>query len=615
MSTRLSYHYHKHAKAALKGVQDVLVEKKGPDAFPLSVFAQSCFSTLAGETGHLTRDFSVQLADLVAAAERLRPDKARWLIQAETVLHLSERLLGMATPSILRTEHDSIEVHRLRRRDCGTYSTPNHIVDNIVSRTFLALDASKRSDKATTNIVDLSAEAGHFALATLALAKRRSVHFHAFDRDPEAVDLNRMLLENATRLASPAGFRFQTSLQESVMCRVSDLPATQVDAVIGNPPWKILHPTDAKALVNSYKPMLRARFDVYLAFILRADQLLRKGGVLGMVLPSAFLYNDSASEVRKYLLDQYDPIYLATYPRQAFIEYRGVAPVAVLLRKKAATTRRAVTQIDIHQSLSEIAPPGARYEIDGGQAWKSNPRFAFTPGLATYPLASSRNGAGCVSLMEVGSFSSGAKFSPRKGRAPQRSFVGISARNVRPFTVSSANATSFTVDSTVFDRSPPIQYLAVPKVFFQTVRCVSLAQRLVAAVGGSGELACSSAAMFVPLDAAHADFTAGLFNSTFANTWYKSRDHNHSIKISVLKELEIPLDETLWLEIARRSRKLAAAYRAKPDRNLISAEVLDVEDINLGELRRELDDLVFDLYSIAAAERGRLRSLSVMRSF
>ncbi|OED00951.1 hypothetical protein A9Z06_13520 [Rhizobium sp. YK2] len=552
--------------------------------------------------------------DLVAAAGRLRPDKARWLIQAEIVLHLSERLLGMTTPPGLRTEHDSIEVHRLRRKDCGTYSTPNHIVDNIVSRTLLALDAGKRSG-ATTNIVDLSAEAGHFALATLALAERRSVHFHAFDRDPEAADLNRTLLENAVRLASPASFRFQTLLQESVMCCARDLQVTEVDAVIGNPPWKILHPTDAKALVNSYKPMLRARFDVYLAFILRADQLLRKGGFLGMVLPSAFLYNDSAAEVRKYLLDQYDPIYLATYPRQAFIEYRSVAPVAVLLRKKTAAAKRAVTQINIHHALSEISPPVASYEIDGGQAWKSNPRFAFTPGLATHPLVSSRKGTGYVSLMEVGSFSSGAKFSPRKGYAPQRSFVGISARNLRPFMVSRANAASFTVNSTVFDRSPPVQYLAVPKVFFQTVRCVSLAQRLVAAVGGSGELACSSAAMFVPSDATHADFTAGLLNSAFANAWYKSRDHNHSIKISVLKEMEVPLDETLWLEIARRSRKLAAAHGAKPDRSLILGRVPDAKEIDLDELRRELDELVFDLYSIGAVERGRLKSLSVMRSF
>lgn len=615
MSTRLSYQYHKHAKAALKGVQDVFVEKNGAGAFPVSVFAQSCFGALAGETGTLTPEFSARLVGLVAAAERLRPDKARWLVQAETILHLSERLLGMAAPAGPQAGHDSIEVHRLRRKDCGTYSTPNHIVDNIVRRTLLALDADKIRNRGPIDMVDLSAEAGHFALATLGLAERRNVHFYAFDRDPEAVDLNRTLLDNATRLAGPAGLCFHSSVRESVMCRPGELLTMEVDAVIGNPPWKILHPTDAKALMNFYSPMLRARFDVYLAFILRADQLLRKGGVLGMVLPSAFLYNDSASGVRKYLLDRYDPIYLATYPRQAFIEYRGVAPIAVLLRKKAAADERAVTQIDVHHSLSEIVPPAASYEIDGGPSWRNNPRAAFSPGPAVHSFVGSRAGTERVSLTEMGSFSSGAKFSPRRARAPQHSFVGICARNVSPFRVNSTNAISFTDSSTVFDRSPPVQFLPVPKVFFQTVRCVSLAQRLVAAAGEGGELACSSAAMFVPSDAAHTDFTAGLLNSAFANAWYKSRDQNHSIKISVLKELEIPLDEPLWQEITKRSRELAAAHGTRPDRGCNLGMVPAADDVDLIGLRSELDELVFDLYAIGAMERARLKSLSVMRSF
>ena len=323
----------------------------------------------------------------------------------------------------------------------------------------------------------------------------------------------------------------------------------------------------------------------------------------------------SCTDVRKYLLDRYDPIYLATYPRQAFIEYRGVAPVAVLLRKKTPAAERAVTRIDIHHSLSETAPPGASYEIDGGQAWRNSPRSAFTPGPVPQPLVSNRGGTGRVSLTEMGSLSSGAKFSPRKARAPQHSFVGIGARNVSPFRVDTASATSFTDSSTVFDRPPPVQFLTVRKVFFQTVRCVSLARRLVAAVGGSGELACSSAAMFVPSDDAHADFTAGLLNSAFANAWYKSRDYNHSIKISVLRELEIPLDEPLWQEIAQRSRELAFAHGTRPDRGRNPGRVPEADDVDLVRLRRELDELVFDLYAIGAMERARLKSLSVMRSF
>lgn len=606
VSTRLSYAHHKHAKAALKAIEAVCAEEgvSGPNILPL--FTQFCFDALAGRANGLPDKFPARLEALTKATERLRPDKPRWLVQSETILHLSERLLGMTASTVGQGTETSIEVHRLRRKDCGTYSTPNHIVDNIVRRALLALKAYTRACKAPLRVVDLSAEAGHFALATLGLAGGRDIHFHAFDRDIEAVALHRTMIENAQRLAGRHRFSFHSFTQESVMCHVDELPVTEVDAVIGNPPWKIGHPTDAKSLMCAYSPFLRARFDVYLAFLLRADQLLRKGGVLGMVLPNAFLHSDSGAGVRRFLLDRYDAIYLATYPRQAFVEYRGIGPVIILLRKKGLTAAGARTRIDIHTSISEIAPPRASYEIDGQDAWRSNPRSAFTLGPGKLHAIGLGNGSERVALAEIGSFSSGAKFSPRKAYVPQCSFIGIGAGHVSSFLVNSAGAALFTPSSAVFDRPPPIQFLAVPKVFFKTVRCISLARRLVAAVGGSGQLACSTAAMFMPADARHADFIAGLLNSVFANAWYKSRDHHHSIKISVLKELEIPHDEALWQEIASCARELSKKSNL-PCRNS--------GHVDRPDLQAKLDELVFDLYSVGQADRVELAAHSAMRPF
>ncbi|ESX62652.1 hypothetical protein X760_05880 [Mesorhizobium sp. LSHC422A00] len=409
-------------------------------------------------------------------------------------------------------------------------------------------------------------------------------------------------------------------MQESVLGRAEELICADVDAVIGNPPWKTLHPTDGKRLAATYGPLLSARFDVYLAFILRADEMLRAGGMLAMVLPSAFLYNDSASDVRSFLLDRYDPIYLATYPRTAFVEYRGIAPVVIILRKKSAkVVSSTVTRIEMYRSLDETACPAASHTVNPGRDWKG-PRAAFAHSAEVLPSSAVAHSHRRTSFTELGLFSSGAKYSSSRGKAADVPFTGVSARNLAPFHVNAGAAVGFAEGAAVFDRPPPVQFLLTTKTFFQTVRCVSLAQRLVAATGKAGELACSTSAMFVPFEPDHAHFISGLLNSSFANAWYKSRDYNHSIKISVLKGLDIPVELSLWNEIGRCARDLSAHqtrvrdnWAATPNRS--GAMRSHIDDGDPEGLRRKLDDLVFDLYEVREPDRARLKTLSETRSF
>ena len=512
MSARLCLPYHKHAREALKAVELALDRGELSGVYPLANFSKLCFDVFKGKTPPPLEGFSGRLRALVERSAGLRPDKRAWLVQAETVLHLSERLLGMASPPKGRDSatDSTIEVHRLRQRNYGTYSTPNYVVDCLVRRVFGALDPDLQADGSRVDVFDLSAEAGHFALSTLGLHSRPEVAFHALDRDPEAVALNRVILDYAKTRHDGAPFQFRSRLADSVIAPLPKHHLGTIDAVIGNPPWKTMHPTDEKALAEAYEPFLRARFDVYLAFILRADQLLRPGGILGLVLPSAFLYNDNAESVRSLLLDLYDPIHLGIFPRRTFIELEGVAPIILILKKKNEARRhRYLTEINIYRSLDENAKPATSIRINAASMWRQTPRSVFSHTVADTSLVTFAKTAPCIALSEIGVFSSGAKLNSRKGVAAEVPFLGVGAKCICPFHISTSAGVNFEDGAPAFDRSPPTEYLDAPKVFFQTVRCI----RPSISSGSSLSVSITNSAFPPPSEPANSEFFCAILDA------------------------------------------------------------------------------------------------------
>jgi hypothetical protein len=595
---------------------------------PLLVFVRLCFGALNGR-GSQARAylgaFVDSLVELQVACCAARPDKPVWLIKAEIVLHISERLLGKSGQEERwgRSLAKQVRVHRVRQRECGTYSTPNYVADALFDCVIGELRGSGlKPSSRPKKIVDLSMEAGHFPLVALARGGQLPIDIIGFDRDPEAIGLATTLINRAARGARPQSIKFKARLGDSVKAPVPRMLARKVDAVVGNPPWKTIHPTDESELRHQYAPMLYGRYDVYLAFILRADALLRPGGIMGFVLPSAFLYNDNAARVRAFLLEHYDTVSLYVYPRRTFVELPSVAPIVIVLRKKQPDRpRRRLTTIAIHRSLQELSAPESIRRIDVASSWSAHHLKAFS-----HINLQTRVWAGIserTTLAELGAFSSGAHLSSRRRVRTPIEFSGVSAKSLTQFHICDRRIARFRAGEGAFERAPPLKYLPSPKVFFQTVRCVSLATRLVAAAGGAGQLACSTAAMFVPARGQDVNFVAGLLNSTLANAWYKSNDHNHAIKISVLERLEIPLDEPLWGKVAALVKQIEgyrACRRTKAGRcealgQLQRPPLCENDRARYAwELYRQLDDLVFDLYKIPRAERARLSALSGLRS-
>ena len=560
------------------------------------------------------------LQGLIAAAREARPrGTPSWAVAAVTILHLTERTLGLLPtgPSSLITHQEA--VHRRRRQPYGTYSTPDPIVDRMCGQ----LDNAFRFSRGTPlAIADLSMEAGHYGLGLLSSSSKRTVCFYGVDRDPAAVVLARRLLGFAREARGGSDFDIVIRNQDSIITPLPRSWPSLFDAIIGNPPWKANHVTDASRLRSAFPEHLHGNFDVYLAFILRADALLKPGGYLSMLVPSAFLFNRSAQEVRETLLQRYRIVNLDVYPRRCFIELPQIAPVSFLMQKMGRPEKhRARTRVTYVQL--EVGHPMRKHRTRSLAASKL---WARLPGRVFHPLvrrdaiflASLKSRA---TLKDYGMLLCGARLGNRSPSNPGEAFTGFHARHIRQFHACDRHVVQYSSGARRFDRKPALQYLHLSKICFQDLRCVTAPERLIAAAVGRGGLPVSTASMFVPHSAKHVDVFEALLNSSLANAWYKTSDVCRTIKLCVLSLLPIVHDSEAWERIAGLGRRIRAA-RGVHHRYLLEcghdggapelAKRFPRSTAALLDAKKELDETVFQLYGLTS--RQRLAALRFSRA-
>jgi len=78
------------------------------------------------------------------------------------------------------------------------------------------------------------------------------------------------------------------------------------DVVIGNPPYVAITGIDFN-LRRVYEKMYQTavgRFDLFMLFLEKSINLLKKGGFLGFIIPNKFLTNDQSQKLREYILEK-----------------------------------------------------------------------------------------------------------------------------------------------------------------------------------------------------------------------------------------------------------------------------------------------------------------------
>lgn len=544
---------------------------------------------------------------------------AGWFDYADTALHMCERMLGARlAPAANRTLALEIDPARKRGRPCGAYATPRGIAQDVIRDVLRGLRRST-----TLDVLDLSTEAGQFLITTMAAARERpEIRLFGIDRDQSALRLARKLY-TFSREQAESRIPLALTCRDSLFDSMPQGWPRHFDAIVGNPPWAARRGTYTEKVRLAYSPLLAQNFDLYLAFMIRADQLLRSGGILSMVVPSTFLFNDSGRRVRGYLLEHYDVLSLRTYPRGSIVEVSCIVPVSFVLRKRAERSRA-------HTSTRIICEPskvdgGARRSTgiacDAASYWKSIAGVPFHPSVRPDLQRVLRHLDGFPRLRDFGRVMPGGRLSTGNARAAEGPFIGYQARDLRPFHACERGSTAYT-DECRFDRAPKVRDIGLRKVLFQDFRSTAQPRRLIAATGEPGTYAVSTAAMFVPSEPELADFWTAILNSSIANVWYKQRDISRAVKLELVRDLPVPVCDECVPTVISMSRYCADLRRQLHHlerRCIVSEEHLVLAPTHpelfwkMSEAQQMVDEILFDLYRVSKTQRSPIRAFSAAR--
>ena len=233
-----------------------------------------------------------------------------------------------------------VEEKRTKRKSQGIYYTPTFVTKYIVQQTVgKYLQENGYNPSKPPHVLDMACGSGSFLIEAFDViddfvakergqAQKDAIDFsdrarqlevlqnciYGVDKDKQAVEVARLnlllrglhsreklpMLENianADSLKSDTySFHFPSIMQEDGF-----------DVIIGNPPYvrfETLPETDREFYANSgtFKTAYQ-KFDIYVLFLERAMSLLKTGGRIGFIVPSAILNQTYAMPLRKLILD------------------------------------------------------------------------------------------------------------------------------------------------------------------------------------------------------------------------------------------------------------------------------------------------------------------------
>jgi len=112
------------------------------------------------------------------------------------------------------------------------------------------------------------------------------------------------------------------------------------DLVIANPPYvrtQVLGQEQSQAISRKFG--LKGRVDLYQAFLLGISEVLKPGGIAGVIVSNRFLSTQGGASLRSELLERYELLHIWDLGDTKLFE-AAVLPAVLLLRKKGRVVRK-----------------------------------------------------------------------------------------------------------------------------------------------------------------------------------------------------------------------------------------------------------------------------------
>lgn len=108
------------------------------------------------------------------------------------------------------------------------------------------------------------------------------------------------------------------------------------DIIIANPPYvrtQILGTEKAQEIAKRFN--LKGRVDLYYPFLIAMTNVLKKGGLIGVITSNRYLFTKSGESIRKFLLENYEPIEVIDLGDTKIFD-AAVLPAIFIGRKKSS---------------------------------------------------------------------------------------------------------------------------------------------------------------------------------------------------------------------------------------------------------------------------------------
>ena len=380
------------------------------------------------------------------------------------------------------------------------------------------------------------------------------------------------------------------------------------DAVIGNPPYGSLLSDSEREYVSSRNDCFGVYPDSYVAFLDAGVKLLRQGGHLGMIIPSAILGGPMYTKIRRSLLARARWTYTVMLPYDVFRDAYIDTCIVCL--------QRSDTCIHDHDVLTFEYPKRARIAEMGGltyrrvrqSAWlaDSEQRIILDPSArALLSVLAERTGATLGEFVEIRRGvlpSPGSLSTERTKRHQDRYFEG----NVYRYVINSEMSRFVAFDDSLRERPRDRKWFDRPRILLR--RLVNRKFRLMASLADAAFITNKNLYSVLPRGTRSLPFILGVLNSKLVSYLYvkqvtqATKDDFAQVTIKDISSMPFPATvdskvEHRMIELIQRMldlHKRLAATITPTDKTAIQRQI-DATD-------RQIDQLVYELYGLTDEE-------------
>jgi adenine-specific DNA-methyltransferase len=225
------------------------------------------------------------------------------------------------------------------KKETGAHYTPKLLADFVAEKIVSALPQSFSQER--IRIIDPAAGDGELLYSLLEVLEQRDYfdfEVHGFDTATDAIKVARDRILNSfpdiTLSLKNADFLEFAAKRQQQMSLFENNKFERFDVVIANPPYvrtQIMGAGKSQELAKQFS--LSGRIDLYQVFIQGIAQILKPGGIAGIIVSNRFLSTKSGASVRHSILNEFDVLHIWDMGDTRLFE-AAVLPAVLLLKKK-----------------------------------------------------------------------------------------------------------------------------------------------------------------------------------------------------------------------------------------------------------------------------------------